>query len=253
VLRSDSVRDVALIELERLPEGAAQLNLAEDSAQPGDRLLSVGHPARSSGYWILSKGNVRSVLHKTVSYRDNSGDHNIICRMVESDLPANPGDSGSPVLNEDGKVVAIHSGGDSKARGVMSWHIDVSEVRRFVANETVRDVVLDKNDQLTADDPKFLISGDAKSPDRKEHQHKVFTLDLEAGKTYVIDLTSVDFDAFVRIDDVSGKKLYDNDDGGTGTNAHIALRPVKSGKYRIIVTSYDGKLGAFKLLVRKEV
>jgi S1-C subfamily serine protease len=55
----------------------------------------------------------------------------INCRIVETDSPINPGDSGGPVVNDRGEVIAVVSGWDTRVRNV-TWTIDVSEVRGLV-------------------------------------------------------------------------------------------------------------------------
>jgi S1-C subfamily serine protease len=250
VLRSDSLRDLALIELERLPEGVSPIELADRSPRPGDELFLVGNPGPSDARFVLSRGNVRTVLHKGIPYDRQP----VVARMIETDVQANGGDSGSPVVNEEGKLVGVHSGGNGRARGIMSWEIDVSEVRRFLANDRAPQKVRQESGRLTAKDAKTLVRANPKTGERTESHHKVFTLQVEAGATYVIDLNSRDFDAFLRLEDASGKKVFENDDGfETGTDARIAFRPVKAGTYRIVTTSYHaGKTGAFTLTVHKD-
>ncbi len=249
VLRSDARLDLALVELERLPEGVAQLKLAGKGPRPGDELFLVGNPGPSDARFVLSRGTVRTSLHKRVVY----GRQHLYARMIETDVQANGGDSGSPVVNEEGKVVGVHSGGQPRARGVMSWEIDVSEVRRFLANRAPLKVREEKG-SLTAKDAKTPVRADPKTGARVESHSRAFTLELEAGATYVIDLSSREFDAFLRLEDAAGKKLIENDDGfETGNDARIAFRPVKSGTYRIVATSYHaGKTGAFTLTVHKD-
>jgi hypothetical protein len=78
---------------------------------------------------------------------------------------------------------------------------------------------------------------------------KRYEIELTAGKTYVIDMISKKFDAFLRLEDVKGMQLAQDDDSGGGTNARIKFRPKADGAYRIIATSYAGGTGAFTLKV----
>ena len=55
--------------------------------------------------------------------------------ILESDAPLNHGDSGGPVMNDRGELVAVVSHGSSQQRQV-SGNIDVEEVRKFVARHT---------------------------------------------------------------------------------------------------------------------
>ncbi len=60
VVRSDARRDLALIELDSLPEGVAELKLAGEAPGPGDSLHTVGCPGQSRGLWVYSHDAGRS-------------------------------------------------------------------------------------------------------------------------------------------------------------------------------------------------
>jgi hypothetical protein len=95
--------------------------------------------------------------------------------------------------------------------------------------------------KLSADDPKDKVI--TRSP-HKVHEHK-----LKAGSTYIIDLKSNQFDSYLRLEDSAGTRLAEDDDGGGFPNARIVHKAAKDDTYRIIVTSYDGKGGAYTLSV----
>jgi thiol-disulfide isomerase/thioredoxin len=104
------------------------------------------------------------------------------------------------------------------------------------------EMLLSKSESLTDDDEK-----DTKL---KNAHRKVYKIKLSEGKAYRIDLTSKDFDAFLRLEDPKGKEVAFNDDVGPGNlNSRIVYLATKSGEYSIIATSFDGKTGAFKLEV----
>jgi tetratricopeptide (TPR) repeat protein len=128
VLDSDPKRDLALIELESLPAGVTALKLAEASASPGDRVHSVGNPSTSDALWIYTSGTVRQVYRK----RSRIDGQPLDARIVETQAPINPGDSGGPVVNDDGELVGVTSAMNLSAQ-LVSICIDVSEVRVFQA------------------------------------------------------------------------------------------------------------------------
>src|SRR5262249_40149740 len=90
---------------------------------------------------------------------------------------------------------------------------------------------------------------DAADPAKPGSRLKTYPIKLEAGKTYSIQLNSDAFDAFLRLLDPAGKVVAEDDDGGGGLNARIDYRAPAAGTYRIAVTSFDGGLGPFRLLV----
>lgn len=97
-----------------------------------------------------------------------------------------------------------------------------------------------------------LADSDPKDASRKESYCKIYTIKLEAGKTYQLDCTS-DWDNWLRLEDVKGKQLAEDDDGGGGTNAQIVFECKTTGEYRVIVTSFtDNDTGDFTLTVAKK-
>jgi len=83
-----------------------------------------------------------------------------------------------------------------------------------------------------------LDANDPKDADRKDMYCKIYTIKLEAGKTYQFDCKS-DWDNWLRIEDAKGKQLAEDDDSGGGTDAQIIFECKTAGEYRVIVTSYD--------------
>jgi hypothetical protein len=78
---------------------------------------------------------------------------------------------------------------------------------------------------------------------------KLFTVKLDAGKTYRIDQRGADpaFDAYLILEDIDGKKLAEDDDSGGGLNARITHKISKSGTYRVIATTFSRQTGKFAL------
>lgn len=98
--------------------------------------------------------------------------------------------------------------------------------------------------KLSPDDPKDKVM--QKSP------HKVHEFKMTAGKTYIINLKSRDFDTYLRLEDSAGKQLAFNDDvGPRDLNSRIAHKANKDDSYRIIVTSFDANAGAYTLTVEE--
>ena len=97
-----------------------------------------------------------------------------------------------------------------------------------------------------------LAASDPKDVGRKECYCKIYTVKLEAGKSYQIDCRS-DWDNWLRIEDAKGKQLAEDDDSGGGTDAQIVFECKTAGEYRVIVTSFEpGETGDFTLTVAKK-
>ncbi len=127
VVMVDKKRDLAIVELSRLPENTPAIELNEVSAGPGDGVHSIGNPTASGVLWPYTPGTVRAVYQK--QFRTQAGPHNM--RIVETSSPINPGDSGGPVVNDEGKLIGISQSLDPKAR-LMSYCVDISEVKAFL-------------------------------------------------------------------------------------------------------------------------
>lgn len=80
---------------------------------------------------------------------------------------------------------------------------------------------------------------------------KIYQVMLETAKTYSIVLHSLDFDAYLRLEDHVGVQVAMNDDGGPGfgLDSRILFRPARTGRYRLIATSLHPALGSFRLSV----
>ena len=103
VFDTDDRRDLAVIRLDSLPEGAVELPLAPESPDPGETVHSVGHPDSSQALWVYTSGTVRQV--HLLTERAPWGPQEF--RAVMTQAPTNPGDSGGPVVNDRGELVAV--------------------------------------------------------------------------------------------------------------------------------------------------
>lgn len=94
-----------------------------------------------------------------------------------------------------------------------------------------------------------IIEADAKDVVR-QMPCKIHVLKLEKGKSYLIDLTSTEFDSYLRLEDSTGLKIAHDDDGGGGLNARLRFTPTKDDLYKIIATSFSGGEGNYTLTVK---
>lgn len=81
---------------------------------------------------------------------------------------------------------------------------------------------------LTTDDPVF-------ASDSSHFQRWV--IPVTPGQAFTVDLTSVDFDAYLLLTYGGGDKVSENDDGGGGCNARIVHVPAGDRPLRVIVNS----------------
>jgi hypothetical protein len=95
-----------------------------------------------------------------------------------------------------------------------------------------------------------LSPDDAKDKVVTKSPHQVHVMKMKAGQTYQIDLVSKAFDAFLRVEDESGKELASDDDGGGFPDARLYFKAPEDGSYRLIATSFDGKAGPYTLTAK---
>jgi predicted Zn finger-like uncharacterized protein len=100
------------------------------------------------------------------------------------------------------------------------------------------------NDQLVVTDPA--------DPKDVRYRCKLYQIDLQAGRNYVIDMESTAFDAYLRLEDARGRPLMEDDDSGGNLNARMQFTPNQTGSYVIVATTYNEQtFGPFRLTVRE--
>jgi S1-C subfamily serine protease len=97
-------RDLALVSVNRLPDGVVPATLSGDGVREGDQVMAIGAPfafegSVSSG--IVSATGRRFIIEDTGQVLDN---------MIQFDAAVNPGNSGGPLVDRNGRVVGIVTG-----------------------------------------------------------------------------------------------------------------------------------------------
>jgi HEAT repeat protein/S1-C subfamily serine protease len=129
VLAKDPKRDLALLQIDRVPDGIEALPVAKSSTAPGLSVHSIGNPGTSGALWIYTSGTVRQIYHK--QWKTQAGEHEAL--IVETQSPTNPGDSGGPLVNVNGELVGVTQGLLVNAQ-LVSLFIDVTEATDFIQN-----------------------------------------------------------------------------------------------------------------------
>lgn len=80
---------------------------------------------------------------------------------------------------------------------------------------------------------------------------KVYVVNLQAGRSYQIDLTNTPFDNYLILQDGNGQMVAQDDDSGGNRNARIVYDCGRSGAYRIIATHFGGGVGQFTLRIQE--
>jgi tetratricopeptide (TPR) repeat protein len=93
--------------------------------------------------------------------------------------------------------------------------------------------------------------GELSDKQREQSYH----LKMTAGKTYMIDMSSAQFDTYLRLEDDKGKVLAENDDiSPQNLNSRILFNCKENGSYRIVATSFKERgTGSYLLTIREFV
>ncbi len=122
IIRSDAKRDLAILKLERIPPGTTAIVLGEP-ATPGQEIHSIGNPGDIDALWVYSYGRVRARY-----YRKFQSSQARQFQALDNQIPINPGDSGGPVLNNEGQLVGINQGARLNVN-LVSISVDISEIK----------------------------------------------------------------------------------------------------------------------------
>ncbi|SDQ29704.1 S1C family serine protease [Natronobacterium texcoconense] len=120
---SDRYSDLAVLEVDHVPDEATPLALAEEFPVVGQQVVAVGNPYGLEG--TLTEGIVSGV-NRTV---DPPGRQFSLPNVVQTDAAVNPGNSGGPLVDLDGNVVGVvnATGGDN-----IGFAISAALTRRVV-------------------------------------------------------------------------------------------------------------------------
>ncbi|HYT94754.1 MAG TPA: PPC domain-containing protein [Gemmataceae bacterium] len=101
-------------------------------------------------------------------------------------------------------------------------------------------------DELSGSEPRDRV--------RFQAPYRNYDHNFVKGKSYLIDLESTDFDAYLRLEDPRGVQVAVDDDSGGNLNARISHTATETGTFRLIATGYGRDTrGKFTLTVREIV
>ncbi|MFO0852253.1 MAG: trypsin-like peptidase domain-containing protein [Gemmataceae bacterium] len=132
--------DLAVIRVRpgAVPRDADGIKLAGGSPAPGEAVHAIGNAGASGALWGYVRGTVRQVYRKRWQAEVGRRVLTFQAKVIETDSPTNPGDSGGPLLNDAGELVGVTQGGAIKANSVSTF-VDVSEVKQLLNSRAVRD------------------------------------------------------------------------------------------------------------------
>jgi Ca2+-binding EF-hand superfamily protein len=143
--------------------------------------------------------------------------------------------------NEDGQISLDEWVAGGKAPEDFRKH-DLNGDGLVTAEEVLQTVK--KEGHLQLEDGQASYNGDIEESLEERYQNKiafkVFTINLEKGKTYRIVQISQVYYAYLYLESPDGEVLAQHNSGGVSLPARIIHRAAKAGTYRIIATSLGG-------------
>ncbi|WP_417739129.1 trypsin-like peptidase domain-containing protein [Rosistilla oblonga] len=162
-------KDLALLKLLAVPEGRElkPIAFAAKNATPGTDCITIGHPKRGV-FWAVRSGEVVGIAKYPHDMIDTVMTQMVMAsdakqsfakslsesrprKALLSTCGINPGDSGGPLLNNDGELVAVNfaipkSEKDSQVNlDKFSYHVHLDEVKEFTANRPEKSEVFQPN------------------------------------------------------------------------------------------------------------
>ncbi len=128
VIGADPTNDLAVLKVERLPEGVQALSLGDsDILQVGQTAVAIGNPF-GQFQRTLTVG-VISALDRTM--QNDSG--KVLRGVIQTDAAINQGNSGGPLLDSEGRVIGINTAifSPSGANAGVGLAIPINKAKRI--------------------------------------------------------------------------------------------------------------------------
>lgn len=135
VVGRDVDSDLAVIQVDSLPEGVQPLSLGNsDDIQVGQFVVAIGYPFAQE---VSMSVGIISGLSRSLESQRALEDPQLrysLPEVIQTDAPINPGNSGGPLLNLSGEVLGVNSAINSTTgfNSGVGFSIPVNAVRRII-------------------------------------------------------------------------------------------------------------------------
>lgn len=124
LVKVDQIADLALLRLDNPPADIKPLRFGSaDDLKVGIDVHAIGHP--KGQIWSYTKGLV-SQIRPDFTW---SGNHR--AQVIQTQTPLLPGNSGGPLLSDDGLILGVNAFIDPKAAS-LNFAIGIDEIQRFL-------------------------------------------------------------------------------------------------------------------------
>jgi len=133
VLATDARRNLALLEVESVPESVAEARFVADSPAPGDSLHALSNPNRLDVLWVYTACAVRQLGRANLGQTTEGPDPMVL--IVQA--PLTEGDGGGPLLNDRAELVGVVTGKTGPQQQV-AFCLTLDEMRAFLNENRLR-------------------------------------------------------------------------------------------------------------------
>jgi S1-C subfamily serine protease len=120
--------DVAVLQL----AGASHLKTiplgSSSKLKVGQPVTAAGNAGGTGGKPHLAKGAI-TALHRSIVASDDAGGTETLVNLIQTSANVQPGDSGGPLINANGRVVGIITAGSGGSSGGPGWAIPINTAR----------------------------------------------------------------------------------------------------------------------------
>ena len=134
VINQNKRKDLALVKVEGLPKDIKVIRFGKTGSVPvGSTVYAIGHPSGEA--WTFSSGMVTQIRpNYKWDYENSSHKANVI----QHEVPTNPGNSGGPLLDENGLMVGVNSFVRVDTQ-LINFSVAIEEVEAFLKEEIKED------------------------------------------------------------------------------------------------------------------
>jgi Trypsin-like peptidase domain len=210
VLFRDSTRDLALVELARVPPDTPALPLGSGrllvtgSVITGEQVIHIGTHSTGKKAFARADHLVNQVSYERVAVPLDAGVLHFHCRLVTTTTPAATDDSGGPIIDKRGRLVAVSEGRAVGAVPNVLQSLDGTEVRAFLKEKKVQIKETDAEPEATKPPAKPGPGRDAQPPGKPkgdaavvgaptEENEKAAAQSLRRAKLFASDPDSRDY------------------------------------------------------------
>lgn len=129
VVGYDDAKDVALLQLQGA-SGLETAQLDDDGVTQAEAVTAIGN-AEGRGILVAADGTV-TATDQSITTQGDSGDSESLSGLIELDADVVSGDSGGPVIDADGEVVAMTVAASSGSTDVTGYAIPIETVTAVV-------------------------------------------------------------------------------------------------------------------------